>query len=89
MRIGKVELILVADDTFGVVAAALEPYRRGAAAITGDTVISEDLDLDSAKMMDLMMELEDRFDVTIPINLMPEIRTVGDFVATIQKLREG
>lgn len=79
----------MADETFGAVAAALEPYRRGQVPITGDTVISEDLDLDSAKMMDLMMELEDRFDVTIPLNLMPEIRTVGDFVATIRKLREG
>lgn len=79
----------MADETFGAVAAALEPYRRGSVPITGDTVISEDLDLDSAKMMDLMMELEDRFDVTIPLNLMPEIRTVGDFVTTIRKLREG
>lgn len=68
---------------------ALEPFRKGTTPITGDTVISEDLNLDSASMMDLMMELEDRFDVTIPLNLMPEIRSVGDFVAAIRKLREG
>jgi len=82
-------LILVADEVFSAVVAALDPYRKGATAISEGTVISEDLNLDSAAMMDLMMELEDRFDVTIPLNLMPEIRTVGDFVATIRKLREG
>jgi acyl carrier protein len=82
-------MILVADEIFGAVASALEPYRAGSGPITEETVISEDLNLDSAAMMDLMMELEDRFDVTIPLNLMPEIRTVGDFVATIRKLKEG
>jgi acyl carrier protein len=33
--------------------------------------------------MDLMMELEDRFDVSIPLNLVPEIATVGQLADTI------
>jgi len=39
--------------------------------------------------MDLMMELEEKFDVSIPLNLLPEVRTVGDLTATIRKLKEG
>jgi acyl carrier protein len=37
--------------------------------------------------MDLMMELEERFDVSIPLNLLPEVRTVGDLVNTVRQLK--
>ena len=40
-----------------------------------------------AAMMDLMMELEERFDVSIPLNLLPEVRTVGDLVNTVRQLK--
>ena len=53
----------------------LERFRASPAAITSETVIAEDLTMDSLQVMDLMMELEDRFDVSIPLNLVPEIVT--------------
>ena len=35
--------------------------------------------------MDLIMELEDKFDIDIPINLVTDLRTVQDLVATVRK----
>jgi acyl carrier protein len=43
------------------------------------------LKLDSLAVMDLMMELEEKFDVTIPLNLVAEIRTVGDLAEAIRR----
>ena len=36
--------------------------------------------------MDMVMELEDRFDVSIPMNVVAEIQTVDELADTILKL---
>lgn len=35
----------------------------------------DDLGLESIKVMDLLMKLEDRFDIPIPINILLDVRT--------------
>ena len=54
--------------------------------IRGATVISKDLAIDSLAVMDMVMELEDRFDVSIPMNVVAEIQTVDELADTILKL---
>lgn len=71
------------EAIFADIARLLERFRAGEQPITTDTVIAEDLTMDSLQVMDLMMELEDRFDVSIPLNLVPEIATVGQLADTI------
>ena len=75
------------DEIFGAVTTALEPYRKAGSPLTAETDISQDLTLDSVAMLDLLMELEERFDVSIPLNLVPEIRTVGQLADTIRSLK--
>lgn len=75
------------EDTvvFDAVVSLLGEFKRDEAIITRDTDISEDLRLDSLAVMDLMMELEDKFDVSIPLNLVAEIRTVGDLAEAVRR----
>ena len=54
--------------------------------IRGETVIAKDLAIDSLAVMDMVMELEDRFDVSIPMNVVAEIQTVDELANTILKL---
>lgn len=77
------------DEIFSAVTAALEPYRKEGTPLTAATDISQDLTLDSVAMLDLLMELEEKFDVSIPLNLVPEIRTVGELADTVRRLKEG
>jgi acyl carrier protein len=65
----------------------LEPYQVGDEPITGKTVIAKDLTIDSLAIMDMVMELEDRFDVSIPMSVIAEIHTVDQLADTIQDLR--
>jgi acyl carrier protein len=65
----------------------LEPYQAGEKPITGETVIAKDLTIDSLAIMDMVMELEDRFDVSIPMSVIAEIHTVDQLADTIQDLR--
>ena len=54
--------------------------------IHDDTDLVADLDLDSLKVMKILESVEDHFDISIPLNIMPDVRTVKDFVLQIQKL---
>jgi acyl carrier protein len=79
----------VRQAAYEEVAKLLEPFRRQEAPITRATDITADLDLDSLAVMNLLMQIEDKFDISIPLNLIPEIRTVGDLVQIIEQLTEG
>jgi len=56
--------------------------------LTAGLDLVNDLGLDSLKVMAILETLEDTFDISIPINILPEIRTVEDLVIDIQKLTE-
>ena len=56
--------------------------------LTEETDMIVDLGLDSLKVMKIVETVEDRFDISIPLNILPEVRTVGDFAAQIQKITE-
>jgi acyl carrier protein len=48
-----------------------------------------DLGLDSLQVLELIAELEDQFDVSIPLNDVPATRTVAQVVAQVTALVEG
>jgi acyl carrier protein len=88
---GTTSVLLRRAPTRGEVMAEismqLAPFRSDdTQVIRGQTVISKDLAIDSLAVMDMVMELEDRFDVSIPMNLVAEIQTVDELADTILKL---
>ena len=48
--------------------------------ITAESLIAEDLGADSLDVVDLLMSLEDEFEVEIPDEEIENIKTVGDLV---------
>jgi acyl carrier protein len=75
------------DDVMDEVCHQLAPYQPEEKAIGAATVIYQDLSIDSLAVMDIIMDLEDRFDISIPINTVAEIQTVQDLVDAILRLR--
>ena len=66
----------------------LRPLVPEGQQVNAETDLVADLGLDSLKVMKLVESVEDRFDISIPLNILPDIRTVSDFVLAIQKLFE-
>jgi acyl carrier protein len=64
----------------------LAPYQVGSKGITLQTVISTGLTVDSLTIMDVIMELEDRFDVSIPLSVVAEIDTIDQLAQTVVTL---
>lgn len=52
--------------------------------ITMDSSLVDDLDADSLDVVDLIMSLEEEFDIEIPDEEIEEIKTVGDIVRYIE-----
>lgn len=48
-----------------------------------------DLGFDSLQVLEVIAELEDRFDVSIPLNDVATTRTVAQVVAQVAQLTEG
>ena len=55
---------------------------------TLDSDLVIDLGFDSLQVLEVIAELEDRFDISIPLNDMPATRTVAQVVARVAALVE-
>ncbi|MDJ0817134.1 MAG: acyl carrier protein [Desulfobacterales bacterium] len=64
----------------------LKPYIPQGHSVSEDTDLISDLGLDSLKVMKILESVEDQFDISIPLNVLPDVRTVKDFALQIQKL---
>ena len=52
--------------------------------ITNDTSITEDLGADSLDVVDLLMSIEDEFEIEVPDTEIENIKTVGELVKYIE-----
>ncbi|MGE0152121.1 MAG: acyl carrier protein [Reyranellaceae bacterium] len=77
------------QEAFAEIVKLLTPFRKGGAEITLDTDIARDLNVDSLAVMDMIMELEDKFDISIPLNVVAETKTVRELVDAVGRLRTG
>ena len=53
-----------------------------------DSDLVADLGFDSLQILEVIAELEDRFDISIPLNGVPATRTVAQVVAQVARLVE-
>jgi acyl carrier protein len=67
----------------------LESVLNKKVELRPDMNIVNDLGLDSIAVMNFTMALEDRFDISIPLNDMASVVTVKDLVKTIDALRSN
>lgn len=51
-----------------------------------DRELMADLGFDSLLVLELVGELEDRFDIAVPLNALTHIRTVGQITAEVRRL---
>lgn len=77
-------------DTAAAICKLLEPFNTNGTVLSGTTDISTDLNIDSATVMDFVMEVEDHFDIEIPLNVLSETRTVDDLARVVDvRVKKG
>lgn len=61
-----------------------EQFSVEEASITANTNIAEDLGADSLDVVDILMSIEDEFEIEVPDEEIENIRTVGELVNYIK-----
>ena len=68
----------------------IKPSVKDGRQLEENTDLVADLGLDSLKVMTLVEEVEDQFDISIPLNILANVRTIKDFALQLQQLtKEG
>ncbi len=55
-------------------------------AVRGETRIVDGLGLDSVAVLDFIMDLEDHFDISIPLDRIAQVQTVSELSGAIETL---
>lgn len=72
---------MVFDKVKGIIADQLDVEED---KVVPDAVITDDLNADSLDVVDLVMSIEEEFDIEIPDEAVENIKTVGDIVKYIE-----
>ena len=65
---------------------ALKRVSRRPVEPSLDSDLIADLGFDSLEVLELVAELEDRFEITVPVEDVPSVRTVAQVIAHVARL---
>ena len=66
----------------------LQAQRKGPPKpLSAATDLIADIGLSSLQVMELIEKLEDHFDLSIPLNILPNITTIGDLATQLHSLK--
>jgi len=77
------------DALYRDLCTILTQHAPAEVELTPTTELSGDLNIDSVAAMDLIMEIEDKFGIDIPMNLVSDLRNVQDLEHVVRQQIEG
>ena len=64
----------------------LKPFTKEGQQLREETKLVAELGLDSLQVMQVLLKIEDHFDISIPLNNLPTIQTIQELVLEIETL---
>ena len=77
------------DEIMQLLCDRLSSLTNSDTQITPETNLISQLSIDSIKLLNLIMEIEDTFDVSIPINALTDIQTVRELADLVHKIKSA
>jgi acyl carrier protein len=59
------------------------------AQITPETDLINELAIDSVKLLNLIKEVEDEFDISVPLNALTDVQTVHELATLIHRIKSA
>ena len=66
--------------------SALETQNKNKRVLTENTALVADIGLSSLEVMEFIEKIEDHFDISIPLNILPDVNTIGDLAKKVRAL---
>ncbi len=73
-------------EIFTKICTLIAPLNKTGTEVQPGTTFQHDLEMDSLTVMDLVAEIEDEFDILIPLNLLPDLETVQHVTDAVEKI---
>ena len=67
----------------------LQRYNKEHIPLNAGTSLGSELNIDSVEVMDLIMEIEDKFNIDIPINLISDVERIEDLAKLVDDRMKG
>ncbi|WP_455235197.1 acyl carrier protein [Thiogranum longum] len=74
------------NDFLARIFEILRPVAKGGHILNEDSELVAELGLTSLQVMELIEQIEDHFDISVPLNILPDIRTVRELALQLEKL---
>jgi len=74
------------DTIFARIVELIGPLNKKAVPLAEATSFSNDLEMDSLTVMDLVANIEDEWDIVLPLNMLPELETIGQVADAVARL---
>ena len=71
------------EEILEKVISELSALTTSDANLTENSELVTELGLDSFKVLDLLMDIEDEFDISMPVNMLADVHTVKDLAERI------
>ena len=65
---------------------ALESQNKNKLELSEGTSLVADIGLSSLEVMEFIEKIEDHFDISIPLNILPDVNTIGDLATKVRQL---
>ncbi len=75
------------DEIMQLLCDRLNSLTNSEATVTPETNLISELSIDSIKLLNLIMEIEDTFDISIPINALADVQTVDELAGLISRIK--
>jgi acyl carrier protein len=70
------------DTIYGLIG----PLNKKGIELSTSTTFAADLELDSLTVMDLVADIEDDFDIILPLNMLPDLETIGQVADAVETI---
>ena len=77
--------MITRDKIVEEICRLLGPFNSKGKPLSAETDIPAELNIDSVGVMDFIMEVEDHFDIEIPLNVVSETRTISDLADVVSE----
>ncbi|WP_164156404.1 acyl carrier protein [Sandarakinorhabdus rubra] len=64
----------------------IEPLNTKKVPLLEATTFAGDMEMDSLTVMDLVASMEDEWDIMIPLNMLPDLETIGQVADAVHGL---
>ena len=74
------------QEYLGFIYSVLETRNKKHVVLSEDTDLVADIGLSSLEVMEFIEKIEDHFDISIPLNILPDVNTIGELAHKVHEL---